>query len=281
MKLAVTIVTTLVFATLLPQTSTAIPERSVSCALKENCSLACPFTGNIKEAYWIRMDYVTFPIVYYPEDLRHLRHEFRNMSFLKLDPADGAVLRLTRVEVQHEGVYRCYVKTDLRTTRHQVHLKVYSPVLQVSLQQQGQQLVCRSERVYPEPSVSWSPPSLGSQPQTSVNVSEDGLYSVYSSLSGPLNSTLYTCNVSTPYSWRVDTIRPQIEEDSSYLKYLWILTVLILIPACFFIFKKVEVQGAGRPQNGEVTTSNQHENGHCHRNGLNHMSLTMNEDTQV
>ncbi|XP_055006967.1 uncharacterized protein LOC129408120 isoform X3 [Boleophthalmus pectinirostris] len=87
-----------------------------------------------------------------------------------------------------------------------VHIYYKAPA-PVSLQQQGQELLCRSEGVYPKPSVSWSPPS--SAALTTVTPSEGGVWSVHSSVSLPHSPPhQYSCNVSNSRgSWRSATYR--------------------------------------------------------------------------
>uniref|UniRef100_A0A3B4AAP8 Ig-like domain-containing protein n=1 Tax=Periophthalmus magnuspinnatus TaxID=409849 RepID=A0A3B4AAP8_9GOBI len=93
----------------------------------------------------------------------------------------NASLLLSGVKVQDEGRYECYVSTmSSPGAVRSVNLLSVAPVLWVSLQQQGQQLICRSERVYPKPSVSWSP-EPEPRPEPPITSSQSGVWSVHSS----------------------------------------------------------------------------------------------------
>ncbi|XP_055022691.1 CD276 antigen-like [Boleophthalmus pectinirostris] len=137
----------------------------------------------------------------------------------------NASLRLSGVKVQDEGRYKCLVHNIIKPiTEFYVDVFV-SASAPVSLQQQGQELLCRSEGVYPKPSVSWSPPS--SAALTTVTPSEGGVWSVHSSVSLPHSPPhQYSCNVSNSRgSWRSATYR-----NNSDIYYGAVFSEYVTIP---------------------------------------------------
>uniref|UniRef100_A0A8C6SVI4 Ig-like domain-containing protein n=1 Tax=Neogobius melanostomus TaxID=47308 RepID=A0A8C6SVI4_9GOBI len=154
------------------------PLSDVSCVFRESCVLPCPFSPETDPMiHWTKEpEYTPVHSYYRNQHLLHLQHEsYRNRTSLSdqgIRTADAS-LQLHKVNVSDEGRY---------------NFDLHSPVLNVSVSQEGQQLICSSERIYPEPTVAWTPPSSDSyQTQTSVNATEDGLYTVYSSLKVILN----------------------------------------------------------------------------------------------
>lgn len=95
-------------------------------------------------------------------------------------------------------------------------------IAEVTLEEQGSDLVCRSEGIYPEPDLTWS---LSPQPAESelynkaiVHQNEQQLYSISSSVSlshSPPQG--YSCNISTHHSWRSATYRLQREYNNLFL----------------------------------------------------------------
>ncbi|XP_055081743.1 V-set domain-containing T-cell activation inhibitor 1-like [Periophthalmus magnuspinnatus] len=192
-------------------------DTEVSCVLLESCVLPCSFDpGPDPVIHWAKDpdDDKDTPVhIYYHGQTQHQhQHQIfkgRTSLFEEELSTGNASLLLSGVKVQDEGRYKCYTRTFGSTHGREMYvtLRVEAPVLQVSLQQQGQQLVCRSEGVYPKPSVSWSPPS--SAAVTTVTSSESGVWSVHSSVSLPHSPPhQYSCNVSNSRSsWRSATYR--------------------------------------------------------------------------
>uniref|UniRef100_A0A8C6SZD9 Ig-like domain-containing protein n=1 Tax=Neogobius melanostomus TaxID=47308 RepID=A0A8C6SZD9_9GOBI len=192
----------------------------VSCELGESCVLPCAFTpGDDPVIHWIK-EPGDIPVHNYYKNQHqlHLQHEnYRDRTSLSdqgISTGDAS-LQLHKVNVSDEGRYKCSVTSSTGKVDRSIYLNVHgltlsltAPVLDVSVRQEGQQLICSSERIYPEPKVDWTPLSSDSQTQTSVNATEDGLYTVNSSVRLPPNSTAesLTCNISTPYSWRNATV---------------------------------------------------------------------------
>uniref|UniRef100_A0A8C6SPK7 Ig-like domain-containing protein n=1 Tax=Neogobius melanostomus TaxID=47308 RepID=A0A8C6SPK7_9GOBI len=178
----------------------------VSCVFRESCVLPCPFTpGTSPLIHWTK-EPEDIPVHNYYKNQHqlHFQHEsYRDRTTLSDQGirTGDASLQLHKVNVSDEGKYECYVSTVKpdNVKQSSVNLKVYAPVLEVSLEQQEQQLLCRSEGIYPEPSVVWTP---STEHNTRVTKSEQGLFSVVSSVTLSDSEDKYICNVSTAHSWR-------------------------------------------------------------------------------
>ncbi|XP_072307398.1 CD276 antigen homolog [Eucyclogobius newberryi] len=189
----------------------------VLCVLLENCVLPCSFDpGPDPVIHWIKEphDKTRVHIYFYNQNQFEFQHQnYRNRtSLFEEDLSTGnASLLLSEVRGQDEGRYRCYVNTikgDIRESY--VNVKVSAPVLEVSLQQEAEQLLCRSEGLLHKPSVSWRNRTEAlHKNQSQTHTSESGgVWSVLSSVSLPHTAPHeYSCNVSTPHSWRSATYR--------------------------------------------------------------------------
>ncbi|KAK7888806.1 hypothetical protein WMY93_024366 [Mugilogobius chulae] len=235
------------------------------CAPLESCVLPCSFDpGPDPVVHWTKDTTEDTPVhIYYRNQNQlldqHQNYKGRTSLFEKLLSTGNASLLLSEVKVQDEGRYKCFTSSFTTVSRHiYVTLRVEVPVKNVSLHQEEQKLVCRADGLYPKPSLSWFPLPDSVKPNTSVNVSEDGLFSVYSSVSVPQTSAVnYTCNVSTPYSWSMDTITPDLETIAGprwkvtlFLPFaIWIMVVISVVCRIYFSYKK----DFARPQeNGHV-----------------------------
>uniref|UniRef100_A0A8C6STI7 Ig-like domain-containing protein n=1 Tax=Neogobius melanostomus TaxID=47308 RepID=A0A8C6STI7_9GOBI len=199
---------------------------NVSCVFRESCVLPCPFTpGTDPVIHWTK-ETGDIPVHNYFRNQHqlHLQHEnYRDRTTLSDQGirTGDASLQLHKVNVSDEGKYECYVSTVKpdNVKEFYVNLKVYAPVLEVSLQQEEERLLCRSENIYPRPDVNWTPsPEPLEKPLTDITSSETGLFSVLSSVPLPQRPLEeYSCNISTAYSWRSATYRrnPEIRLSDS------------------------------------------------------------------
>lgn len=225
--------------------------------MSENCTLPCRFDHSLKEVMWFQ-DINLIPIVYYPEDLQvYQRHDFKDQVSLCQDqvPKGEASLFFKEVKMHHQGTYRCSATSSLGNKTHRfIQLNVYTLISSrdVVLEQVGDELVCRSEGIYPEPNVTWSP-SDGTEPMTSVNETEKGLYSVFSSVRLSENPAQeeHSCNINTPHSSGRATVTPQHRDPShDKINLSWLLfLLLLLVPVVWCLYKKL------KPHIGTTVTS--------------------------
>uniref|UniRef100_A0A8C6ST52 Ig-like domain-containing protein n=1 Tax=Neogobius melanostomus TaxID=47308 RepID=A0A8C6ST52_9GOBI len=190
-------------------------DRSVSCLLHSACVLPCPFDpGPEVVIHWLNPPESSSPVhsFYHSKDqLGHQQQRYRGRTslFKELISKGNASLRITGVELADSGRYKCYTSTTKGNNEDFFSVEVQAPVLEVSLQQEEERLLCRSENIYPRPDVDWTPsPEPLDKPLTNFTSSETGLFSVLSTVpltQRPLEE--YTCNVSTKHSWRSATYR--------------------------------------------------------------------------
>ncbi|KAK7888805.1 hypothetical protein WMY93_024365 [Mugilogobius chulae] len=145
--------------------------KNVTCRLGHSCVLPCDFQGQLDMVHWT----------------------------LSPDLSRGnSSLILSDVRLQDQGSYKCTTVSDRGQDSSSMRLRVFAPVLSVSLQQEDEQIVCRSENLYPEPSVSWIPSSL----EHNTSVSELGLFTISSSVTLLDSEDEYVCNISTEHAWK-------------------------------------------------------------------------------
>ncbi|XP_050922863.1 immunoglobulin superfamily member 10 [Lates calcarifer] len=192
-------------------------DTEVSCVFMESCILPCSFqSGADPVIHWTQVT-AGNPSVhsYYrnQDQLRLQNQRFRNRTSLFKDQISrgNASLQLTGVEVQDQGRYRCYTRTNGRKEESFINLRVDAPVSKVNMEQVGNRIICSSEGIYPEPDLTWStsPPSnLNLQNQTSIQQTEQQLYNISSSLilSDSETDLIYICTISTRSNSRNTTL---------------------------------------------------------------------------
>uniref|UniRef100_A0A8C6WJ45 Ig-like domain-containing protein n=1 Tax=Neogobius melanostomus TaxID=47308 RepID=A0A8C6WJ45_9GOBI len=197
-------------------------DRSVSCLLHSACVLPCPFDpGPEVVIHWLNPPESSSPVhsFYHSKDqLGHQQQRYRGRTslFKELISKGNASLRITGVELADSGRYKCYTSTTKGNNEDFFSVEVQAPVLEVSLQQEEERLLCRSENIYPRPDVNWTPsPEPLEKPLTDITSSETGLFSVLSSVPLPQRPLEeYSCNISTAYSWRSATYRRNLPVSS-------------------------------------------------------------------
>ncbi|XP_067434967.1 uncharacterized protein [Thunnus thynnus] len=195
-----------------------VDDEEVSCVFMESCILPCRFqAGDDVVIHWIQVTAGNTQVhsYYYNQDqLFHQNECFRDRTSLFNDQISrgNASLRLTGVEFQDQGRYKCYTSTITGNKETFINLKVDAPVHKVNIQQVENKITCRSDRIYPEPELTWStnPPSnMTLQNKAEVQQTEQQLYNIISSLilSDSAGDLTFICTVSTQTSSRRASLR--------------------------------------------------------------------------
>ncbi|XP_032408050.1 CD276 antigen-like [Xiphophorus hellerii] len=167
------------------------------------------------------------------DQLGYQNQNFQNRTSLFQDQISrgNASLLLKEVKIQDEGRYKCY--TSIRTGYKElfINLKTEAPVSDIRIHQDGNRITCSSEGIYPQPELTWStePPSnTALNESTRIQKTEDQLYDISSSLTGPDedNDVIYSCTVRTRSNNMIETYtigRSHKEEDSPW----WLIGGLV------------------------------------------------------
>ncbi|XP_054915384.1 CD276 antigen-like [Poeciliopsis prolifica] len=114
-------------------------------------------------------------------------------------------LLLRGVKVDDEGRYLCVEEINDIYYRHYVDFTIEAPGSDIRIHQYGNRTTCSSEGIYPQPELTWSPepPSnTALQNRTTVHQTEEKLYDIRSSLTGPDGSDwIYSCTIRTSRNW--------------------------------------------------------------------------------
>ncbi|KAK1884956.1 HERV-H LTR-associating protein 2 [Dissostichus eleginoides] len=138
---------------------------ALDCLLEESCILPCSFQPGAEViVHWIQLADSPAHSYYHDQDqLGHQKPRFsgRTSLFKNQISRGNASLLLSGVKVDDEGRYKCYTSTVDHNKEIFIRLNVYAPVRKVELHQDGKNLTCSSEGIYPKPEISWStePPS--------------------------------------------------------------------------------------------------------------------------
>lgn len=195
-------------------TSVSAAERSSLCVLARPCVLPCPFDrGPEVVIHWLKLPDERSPVHSFYHDADQLERQqqrFRGRTSLFKDeiPEGNASLRISGVALSDAGRYKCYSSTTNGNSDDYVTVNVQAPVSDVALEQDGPFLWCRSEKIFPRPTLTWS---NSSERSASVSESETGLFSVSSSVTPAQRPPQeYICNISTEHSWRSATYRSTV-----------------------------------------------------------------------
>ncbi|KAG7239533.1 hypothetical protein INR49_028824, partial [Caranx melampygus] len=181
----------------------------------ESCILPCSFQGGKDVVvHWIQVTagHLHVHSYYHNQDQLALQDQsFRGRtSLFKNHISRGNTsLQLTGVKVQDQGRYKCFTSTMRGNKESFINLSVDAPVVKVDFQQVGNNITCSSERIYPEPQLTWStrPPSnVTFKNQSKVQETEQLLYNISGSLILSDTDLIYSCNISTRSNWRRVTL---------------------------------------------------------------------------
>lgn len=189
-------------------------ERSALCVLASPCVLPCPFDRGPEEViHWLKLPDEQSPVhsFYHGADQlgrQHQRFRGRTSLFKEEISKGNASLQITGITLSDSGRYKCYSSTTNGNSDDYVTVTVQAPVSDVLLEQVGPSLWCRSEKVFPRPTLTWT---NSTEHSTTVSESETGLFSVSSSVTLTQRPPQeYICNISTEHSWRSATYRSTV-----------------------------------------------------------------------
>uniref|UniRef100_A0A3B3TMQ4 Ig-like domain-containing protein n=1 Tax=Poecilia latipinna TaxID=48699 RepID=A0A3B3TMQ4_9TELE len=167
----------------------------VSCVFRHSCLLPCQFqSGSGSVIRWSNPSSAGDSVVhsYYDgqDQLGQQNQKFQGRTSLILDQISrgNASLLLKEVKIQDEGRYKCNISSSTGYKESFINLKIDAPVSDIRIHQDGNRITCSSEGIYPQPELTWStePPSnTALQNRTTVHQTEEKLYDISSSLTGP------------------------------------------------------------------------------------------------
>uniref|UniRef100_A0A3Q2VM38 HERV-H LTR-associating 2b, tandem duplicate 2 n=1 Tax=Haplochromis burtoni TaxID=8153 RepID=A0A3Q2VM38_HAPBU len=185
----------------------------VSCDLKENCILPCQFPPGPEEViHWMTENIAVHSFYYNKDQLGSQNQRFKGRTSIFKDQisSGNASLLLKNVNSQDGGRYKCYTSTTRGNQELFIQLTVDVPVQNVYIEQSGESVICRSEGISPEPTLTWfTDPESSSSTESKPRVQQNGqLYSISSSLTrSEIDAGLnYICTVSTRKSRRTATL---------------------------------------------------------------------------
>ncbi|XP_023185792.1 butyrophilin subfamily 1 member A1-like [Xiphophorus maculatus] len=203
----------------------------MSCVLNQDCILPCRIDDRIDSVHWSYENPPSEIVLYHQGNIRD-SESFRSRASLfedQISRGNGDLL-LRGVKVDDEGRYKCIPvipkqPSDLELGRPSlsyiivVHLTVEAPVSDIRIHQDGNRITCSSEGIYPQPELTWStePPSNTTlQNRTTVHQTEEKLYDISSSLTGPDGSDrIYSCTIRTRRNQRRATLNIPASVDFS------------------------------------------------------------------
>uniref|UniRef100_A0A3B4WP78 Ig-like domain-containing protein n=1 Tax=Seriola lalandi dorsalis TaxID=1841481 RepID=A0A3B4WP78_SERLL len=196
----------------------SVADSEVSCVFNESCILPCSFQDDTDVViHWNQVSAGNSPVHSFYQNKDQLAHQdqrFSGRTSLFKDQISGgnASLQLTGLQVQDQGIYKCYTDSNRGRNKSFINLKV-----DVDLQQVGNRITCSSEGIYPQPELTWStsPPSTVTfKNQTEVQETEQLLYNIRSSLtvSDSDSDLSYSCSISTRRNKRRATLFKTCEQ---------------------------------------------------------------------
>uniref|UniRef100_A0A0S7EFP3 HHLA2 n=1 Tax=Poeciliopsis prolifica TaxID=188132 RepID=A0A0S7EFP3_9TELE len=192
-------------------------ETEIFCVFMQRCILPCSFQGSADVfIHWFQQKAQPLPVHSYYNNMDQLdkqNQNFKNRTSLFQDQLSrgNASLLLTGVKVEDQSRYRCFCSTIKANKETFLQLSVDAPVSDIRIHQEGNRTTCSSEGIYPQPELTWStePPSNTTlQNRTTVHQTEEKLYDISSSLTGPDGSDrIYSCTIRTRSNQRRATFR--------------------------------------------------------------------------
>ncbi|KAM8880656.1 CD276 antigen-like isoform 2-T4 [Synchiropus picturatus] len=163
-------------------------------------------SGDVLVVHWDRggKDNTVHSYHYDQDTSNHQMDQFRGRTSLFHEQLSrgNASLLLKKVQVSDRGHYTCYTRNSRGRQESSVNLEVEAPVTKVSIVQEGDNITCSSEGIYPQPQVTWS---RNKTADTRIEQTEQLLYNIRSSVRVDDEGD-YTCHVRTLRSSRSATL---------------------------------------------------------------------------
>ncbi|XP_014877575.1 CD276 antigen-like [Poecilia latipinna] len=240
---------TFLFMFFLLSVSASDPE--VSCVFRQSCLLPCQIQlGSDPLIHWYQVsagDLLVHSYYHNKDQLGKQNQNFKNRTSLILDQIStgNASLLLKEVKIQDEGRYKCYTSTSTGYKESFINLQTEAPVSDIRIHQDGNRITCSSEGIYPQPELTWStePPSNTTLNETTrIQKTEDQLYNISSSLTGPDGPDLtYSCSIRTRRNQKTETfIKPESVQKDEDLPW-WLIGGLIAAAVAVIIIIGVTV----------------------------------------
>uniref|UniRef100_A0A3B5PSP0 Ig-like domain-containing protein n=1 Tax=Xiphophorus maculatus TaxID=8083 RepID=A0A3B5PSP0_XIPMA len=215
-----------------------------SCVLNQDCILPCQFRNRVTNMTWESKKSL---IVSYNHRGSRYSESFRSRASLfedQISRGNGDLL-LRGVKVDDEGGYECNVFLFVQQSDLEI-----APVSDIRIHQDGNRITCSSEGIYPQPELTWStePPSNTTlQNRTTVHQTEEKLYDISSSLTGPDGSDrIYSCTIRTRRNQRRATLNIPGPEKNLVVPELIRRTVVCVVIAAaaagFIMFYKKKME---------------------------------------
>uniref|UniRef100_A0A3B5MI57 Ig-like domain-containing protein n=1 Tax=Xiphophorus couchianus TaxID=32473 RepID=A0A3B5MI57_9TELE len=200
----------------------------VSCVFSQVCILPCSFQpADGPAVHWTQLAAAEPAVHSYYDGRDRVQHQNQNFRgrtslFVERVSSGNASLLLTGVKVQDQGRYVCNCSSSAGTRLAFIRVSVDAE----------NRLICSSDGIYPEPNLTWStePPSeLVLQSSTLVQLTEQQLFNISSSLKVPDNDTdlTYVCTVRTRRNH--ETNRLDNPEAAGRAQGMWIVAGVILV----------------------------------------------------
>ncbi|CAN9506091.1 unnamed protein product [Ophioblennius macclurei] len=241
-------------------------DTDVLCVYMESCVLPCRFQGGSNAViHWTQMKtkqsfvhgyYLNRSVLVHQD----LRFRGRTSLFEEQITTGNASLLLREVQIQDEGRYKCLADTFHKNENSFVNVKVDAPVREVYIRQEGDQIACSSEGIYPEPNLTWttsSPSNTIPKSTTIVQLSQHQLYNISSSLTlasshGDVDLE-YNCTVSTTSGEKTASLsslaNPRKQKHRSGIAIGQVVGVVLVtaamgvVPCIYYKCKKARCSG--------------------------------------
>uniref|UniRef100_A0A8D0AYH6 Ig-like domain-containing protein n=1 Tax=Sander lucioperca TaxID=283035 RepID=A0A8D0AYH6_SANLU len=210
--------------------------KSIFLVTEECC---CGYLNNPTHVFTVNVQlcivYTQAHSYYHNQDQLGLQDQhFRGRTSLFKDQISRgtASIRLTGVEVQDEGRYKCYTSTISDKKESYINLNV-----------DENRITCSSEGIYPQPELTWSTSPLSDvslENNPTVQQTEQLLYNINSSLIASVTDLVYSCTVSTLNGQFQSTDSFSISGDSTHVVggVVGVLVVILAVAGLVWYYRR-------------------------------------------